>query len=574
MKTVKWMMHLLAPYKWRVLAGSFLVALTVLGNAGLLATSGLLLSKAAITSEVLLLMPLIPGVRFFGFGRAVIRYAERLLNHSIAFRILGFLRQDFYAHLEPLVPDSMPNYSKGKLYNQFISDINTLQYFYLKAVSVPVGSFVVFLVSAGFLAHYDVYLVLPLLFGHVVAGILVPLLALLGADDTKEQLEVTKTAITEGFLDYKQGMVDLHLFAKQRQVEEGLSRDLGRLTHLAYKMSTKKRLINRLVFTMSHLTMLMVLMMLVAPVQAGAIQGVEVAMLGLLVLASFEAVMQMPEALLQMDESILAAKSLREVYEKEAFAQSEGTREPQGFALALDKVSFSYHDKNRRFIEGLQLSIEEGEHVAIVGESGSGKSTLGHLLSGLWTVDGGRVLLGGCDVTTIDEARLHKTIATVEQSSYFFYASLRDNMRLANEDASDDAIWQALEMVELADTVRALPEGLDTILAENASALSGGQRQRLALARMIVTEPKIIILDEALQKLDRTLSQRIFERLLEWGKEKTIIMITHSLLSLDVLDKAYVISYGSIIEKGVPKELREKTDGAYRTLYNIERSQF
>ena len=173
-KTIKWLFQLLKPYRWQMLWGSLLVALTVLGNVGLLATSGLLLSKAALTPEVLLLIPLITGVRFFGIGRAVMRYVERLLNHSVAFRILGHLREDFYRTLEPLVPDDVPHYSQGKLYNQFIGDINILQFFYLKAVSVPLGSLIIYTVCAIFLAFYDARLIPMLLVGQLIAGVVVP----------------------------------------------------------------------------------------------------------------------------------------------------------------------------------------------------------------------------------------------------------------------------------------------------------------------------------------------------------------------------------------------------------------
>ena len=179
-KTIVWLMQLLKPYRWRVLLGSLLVALTVLGNVGLLATSGLLLSKAALMPEVLLLMPLITGVRFFGISRALLRYAERLLNHSIAFRILGHLRKDFYDHLEPLVPDAFPNYAQGKLYNQFVTDINVLQFFYLKAVSVPLGSLFIYTVCALFLAFFEPALIPMLLIGQLVAGIFVPVAAVSG----------------------------------------------------------------------------------------------------------------------------------------------------------------------------------------------------------------------------------------------------------------------------------------------------------------------------------------------------------------------------------------------------------
>ena len=147
-------------------------------------------------------------------------------------------------------------------------------------------------------------------------------------------------------------------------------------------------------------------------------------------------------------------------------------------------------------------------------------------------------------------------------------------MQLANVRVSDDAIWQALEMVELDEIVRALPQGLDTILSENARAFSGGQRQRLAIARMIVQEPKIAILDEALQKLDKRLAERIFARLLAWGEGRTVIIISHSLTLLEKLDFSYVVSYGKIIEQGSHAALLKQRGGHYRALYDIECSQF
>ena len=147
-------------------------------------------------------------------------------------------------------------------------------------------------------------------------------------------------------------------------------------------------------------------------------------------------------------------------------------------------------------------------------------------------------------------------------------------MQLANSAVNDAEIWQALEIVELDDVVRALPEGLDTVLAENAAMFSGGQRQRLAIARMIVREPQVAILDEALQKLDKRLAERIFARLLTWGEGRTMIVISHSLAMLDKLDFSYVLSYGKIIEQGPHDALLANPKGHYRALYDIEQSQF
>ena len=573
-KTVKWLFQLLKPYRWQVILGSLLVALTVLGNTGLLATSGLLLSKAALTPEVLLLMPLITGVRFFGIGRAVMRYAERLLNHSIAFKILGHLREDFYRTLEPLVPDDFPHYSQGKLYNQFIGDINVLQFFYLKAVSVPLGSLIIYTVCALFLAFYDARLIPMLLVGQLIAGIIVPSWAVHHGREKKHTLSEVQTALSEQFLEYKQGLADLHLFSTLESVQHEVNDKLHAMTRLHMEMSLKKKMVSRVVFAVSHLSMLLALFMLIPSVQSGKIGGVDVAMLALLVLASFEAIMQMPEAVLQMDESLAAAKDIHEVYEKTPRHCDSAEKTPEGFAIRAEDVAFSYHQQGRAFIEHLDLDIPEGAHVAFVGESGSGKSSIAHLLSGLWQVDGGRLTLGGVPMDAIAPATLHQMVATVEQESYFFYTSIRENMQLANENVSDEDIWRALAMVELDDVVHAIPEGLDAVLAENAAMLSGGQRQRLAIARMIVQNPKVAILDEALQKLDKDLAERVFGRLLEWGRGRTMVVVSHNLAMLDALDFSYVISYGRIIEKGPHNSLIMQHNGHYRALYDIERSQF
>ena len=571
---LRWLLGMLAPYRGRVLLGSFLVALTVLGNVGLLATSGLLLSEAALTPEVLLLMPLITGVRFFGIGRAAVRYAERLLNHSIAFRILGHLRKDFYDHLEPLVPDAFPHYTQGKLYNQFITDIGVLQYFYLKAVSVPVGSLMIYTVCALFLAFFAPKLIPLLLIGQLLAGLVVPYFAVRSGRKQKAEDVEVQTRLSEQFLDYKRGLADLHLFGVLENVAHSLITKAEHFTALHARRSLKKKLVSRATFAFSHLTMLAALWLMVGLVRDQALAGVHVAMLALLVLASFEAVLQMPEAVLQMDESVAAAREMLPVYEKQPFAKVEPAAAPSSCDLVCAHVDFHYHEPGRVFIRDLNLAIPAGQHIAFVGESGSGKSSIAHLLSGLWQPDAGLVTLGGVPLAALSEDVLHRFIGSVAQDSYFFYTSVRENLQLARQDVRDAEIWQALALVELDGVIAALPEGLDTILAENAMMLSGGERQRLAVARMIVQDPRVVILDEALQKLDKPLAERIFTRLLAWGEKRTMIVISHSLAILDSLDFSYVVSCGKIIEQGTHEALLANPAGAYRALYDIERSQF
>ena len=573
-RTVKWLLQLLKPYKFQVLLGSFLVAITVLGNVGLLATSGLLISKAALRPEILLLMPLITGVRFFGIGRAVVRYAERLLNHNIAFRILGHLRESFYRRLEPLIPDDFPDYSQGKLYNQFIADIDTLQYFYLKAVSIPLGSLIVYSVCAFFIACYDARLVGLLLLGQLVAGFIVPVWAVRGEHQKKNQLMAVQEQLSEQLLEYKQGIVDIHIFGKLKNIQRRLETKIHKMMMLQYKMSIRRKITNRIVFLVSHITMLCALWLLVDPLRSLKIDGVDIAMLALLILASFEGIMQMPEAALQMNDSLVAAENIRKVYQKAPRKKENLVCTPSSFDIIAEHVDFHYHKKDYHLIEDLNLRIPFGTHIAIVGESGSGKTSIAHLLSGLWQVDAGSLRLGDYEYAMLNEEQLHQWIACVNQETYFFYTSIRENFQLANTHVTDEQIWNALRMVELDEVVRKLPDGLDTILAENAKMFSGGQRQRLSIARMIIQNPKIVILDEALQNLDKYMSERIFKRLLEWGENRTIIVISHSLTLLNLLDFSYLILYGKIIENGTHEELITRKNGYYRALYDIEQSQF
>lgn len=572
--TWKWLFSLLKHYRGRVIFGSALVALTVLGNTGLLATSAVLLSKAALQPEILLLMPLITGVRFFGISRAVVRYFERLINHSIAFRILGHLRGDFYAHLEPLVPDRYPNYTEGHLYNQFITDIHTLQYFYLRAVSVPVGSILVYSVCAIFLAFFEPKIIPILFIGQVLAGVIIPIGAVSTGKKRKYRWMNTQRAFSEQFLDFKEGLLDLHLFHACEKIQQQLKNHIMQMTTVRYHMALKKAWINRLVFLVSQCCMLAALYLCIEPVQTHQLEGFYVAMVALIVLASFEAIMQMPEAVVQMDESYAAAKGLHEVYNMEREVPVMQHQMPTVLDLHVEDVSFSYHQVDRRFIEHLNMEIPFGQHIAIVGESGGGKSSLARLLTGLWRVDGGEIRLGDCPYHLIDEETLHQYIGSVDQFSYFFYASIRENMQMVDEKVTDDAIWQALGLVELEEVVKQLPEGLQTILAENASVLSGGERQRLAIARLILQNPDIVVLDEATQKLDKALAGRILQRLMTWGKDKTMIFITHSMQGLDALDFIYAFSYGRIIEQGTHKALLAKKEGYYRQLHDIEKTQF
>lgn len=571
MTTLKRFLSLLAPFAGRAAGGSALSALTVLFNTGLLATAALLLSKAAVEPEILLLMPLIVGVRFFSIGRAVLRYAERLLNHSIAYRILGRLRVTLYEHLEPLVPDQLRDYTEGKLYNRFIGDIDTLQYFYIKSVPVPAGAVLVYMISAVFLAVWDKSLAVVLLVGMVIAGVLVPGAALVGEGRRQEKAGVLRDGLSARLLAFQGGLDDLHLYGRAQEAAKSLRADADALTHAAFSTELRRAFVDHLSQAAGTLTMLWALWVWAADAGNAAVYT---AMLAMVVLGAFEAAAQMPEAMLQTRESAAAAEGIAPVMDRPVPKRGQVREIPADKTLRFEDVSFHYHDEGRTFMSHLNMVLLPGTYAVVVGISGSGKSTLAKLASGLWTPDAGRVTLGGIELSEYDASALHHTIGMVAQETSFFAATLRENLLLAAPDRSEEDIWQTLEMVELTETVRALPEGLDTTLRENASAFSGGQRQRLAIARIILANPDILILDEATQKLDRALTERILVRLREWAREKTVIRITHTLQQTEDADFIYVFSYGRMGEQGSHESLMALDNGIYRQLRAIESAQF
>lgn len=571
MQTTKRFIALLAPFAGRAAGGSALTALTVLFNTGLLAVAALLLAKASIEPEILLLMPLIVGVRFFGIGRAVLRYLERLINHSIAYRILGRLRVTLYKHLEPLVPDRLQNYTEGRLYNRFIGDIDILQYFYIKAVPVPAGAVLVYVVSAVFLSFWDLSLAGVLLVGMVAAGVVIPAVSLIGEEDRQTQSAALRDRLTGQFLAFQKGLDDLHLYDRMDLAARRLQLICDRLTRNSRSTQLRRAFVDRLSRAAGTLTMLWALWIWAAHAQNAAVYT---SMLAMVVLGAFEAASAMPEAMLQTQQSAAAAEGIAAVLDHPQ--PQEGTIKalPDDLSLDFDHVRFHYHDDAQPFDEELNLSLPYGTHAVVVGLSGSGKTTFAKLASGLWSPDAGKVTLGGIDLREIDPTILHRTVGLVQQDTSFFSATLRANLLLAAPDKTEQDIWRALEMVEMAEAVQALPEGLETMLYENASAFSSGQRQRLAIARIVLADPAVIILDEATQKLDRALADRILERLHVWAAHKTLIRITHTLQQTEGADFIYVFAYGIMIEQGRHEQLMAHENGIYRQLRAIEDDQF
>jgi ATP-binding cassette subfamily B protein len=235
--------------------------------------------------------------------------------------------------------------------------------------------------------------------------------------------------------------------------------------------------------------------------------------------------------------------------------------------ITFDRVSFKYEGTDTPVLDNLSLKLDVGKTIAIVGPSGSGKSTLLNLILRLYTADEGRVSIDGVDIRKVTRESLRKSMAVVFQENMLFNMSIRENIRLGKEGATDEEVEEAAKKAEIHRYIMGLPDRYDTQVGERGDTLSGGQRQRIAIARAIVRDPSVLLLDEATSALDQTTEAAINKTLLKLAKGRTMIFSTHRLTSVVEMDEIIVISGGKAIERGSHQELLA-ANGVYRRLWD------
>ncbi len=571
---IRWLLNLIKPFKWQALLGSTLVALTILFNIGLLATAAILLSKSAFQPPILWLMTWIVGVRFFGLGRAVLRYVERLINHQIAFNILGKLRADVYKLMEPLIPDPLEGqYDKAKLYNRMTSHIEVLQYFYLRVISVPLGALFVVVVVGSILYQFSVLLSIGFIVSYTLLLIFMPLILAKLMNGRGKKINTQRDKLTLNFFDFCIGKMEYTLSGKLDERGNLIIKDFQKLNDYYKKSENLELWANRLLLILSHLSMLITLYITSDGANQGSFDVVFYPALALMVLASFEGLASIPNAAKSLDYSSSAARELCHLEDYHVLRNEDKTEtdiQLENGDITLKNVSFSYHQKEKTFIEDLTLNIKYGSKVAFVGLSGSGKTTVAKLIMNLWSEDKGERYLDQHNYHDLSQEVLWRHIGMLEQKPYFFNASIRENLSLATSLASDDELWKALENVKLEKKVRELKNGLDEVLGENGAGLSGGEKTRLALARLVLRNPSILILDEPYRGLDEKTKNDVSTFIQEWSKGKTQILITHEFNHLEDYDTIYTFKAGSIIEFGTHDELMS-LGGEYQKFYDLNK---
>ena len=545
---------------------------TVASNVGLLATAAYAISAAAIVPYISLLVIPIYLVRFFSVSRSFSRYAERLLSHDVTFRLLTNLRTRFYDRLEPLAPALLLRYRSGDLLSRIVKDVEELENVYLRVISPVAVAALISALTFFLLYAFDPTLAFASLSLLAATGVGVPLLV--GAMMRglgRRQLEL-RAELNARVVDATQGARDLLAFGREGDEQWEISRLNGELGRVQRRMALVTVLQSSLSDLATSLAMLAALVLAVPLVAGGEIRGVYLAFLALVVLGSFEAVVPLGTAFQALGRSLSAGERLFEISDaRPAVTDPEDpSPPPRNHALRFDRVSFRYDPDDPPALEDVTFALEPGRRVAIVGPSGSGKSTISHLALRFYDPQQGAVSLGGRDIRGYSQHDLRDRIGIVSQDTHLFNDTLRANLALARPEASDDELALALAEARLSGLLERLPQGLATPLGEHGLKLSGGERQRLSVARALLKDAPLLILDEPTANLDPLTEREVLDAAYDGlAQERATLVITHRLVRMEEMDEILVLEAGRIIERGTHAELVE-SGGAYRRMLEVQ----
>jgi ATP-binding cassette subfamily C protein CydCD len=559
--------------EWGRVALSVLIGAGTIGaSVALMGTSAWLISTAALHPSVADLGVSVVGVRFFGISRGLLRYAERLVSHDVTFRLLARLRTWFYEKLEPLAPARLMEYRAGDLLARIIGDVETLENFYVRVVSPPLMAVLVGFFVALFLGFFGLQLALVFLVFFLGLGLVLPILAQILSRKSAVETITLRADLHTRLVDGIQGMADLLAYGRGPQRLAEVSASSTGYGNSQRRMARVTGVHSGLTTLLVQLGMWSVLTLAIPLVHAGTVDGPMLASLSLLTLASFEAVMPLPLAAQMWNSAREAARRLFEVVDAQPVVSDPSSTigEPiTNYQLQVTDLSFSYPNQSTPALQHVTFNVQQGKSIAVVGPSGAGKSTLANLLLRFWDYNSGEVRLGGESLKAYAQDEVRAQIGLVSQNTYFFNTSVYQNLRFARRKSTQEEVEAAAQAAQIHDFILGLPKGYDTLIGEQGLRLSGGERQRLAIARAILKDAPILILDEPTANLDPLTEQQVLETLYELMKRKTSLLITHRLIGLENVDEILVMDHGRIVERGTHTELMQ-ANGLYRRLSDLQ----
>jgi thiol reductant ABC exporter CydC subunit len=499
-------------------------------SVGLTATSAWLISRSAQHPPVLYLMVPVAAVQAFGIGRGIFRYAERVAGHDAALRVLARLRMSAYDRLERLAPAGLPAFRSGDLISRVVSDVDSLAGRWLRvrlpyAAAAVTGAAAVAVCSA-LLPAAGLVLAASLL----AAALAAPLLAGVISRRAERALAPRRGEFAAAAVDLLAGAGELSVFGTSRSALHAAMQASRRVAR-AQARSASARAVGAAVAALAAGAALWGCLVLgVAGVSSGAMAGVALAVLALIPLAVHDVARDLAPAAQEIPRLRSAAARVSDVLRR-----PDPVREPASpaplpappYHITVSGLRARWEPDGPDVLREAGLDLPAGHRIAVTGPSGSGKTTLAMVLLRFLDPAAGTVTLNGTDITALDSDQVRSVIGLCAQDAHIFDSTLRANLRLARPDASDADLADALRRARLDEWADSLPDGLDTEVGEHGARLSGGQRQRLALARVLLADFPVVILDEPAEHLDEQTADALTRDLLAATAGRTVLLITH-----------------------------------------------
>ena len=478
--------------------------------------------------------------------------------------MLQHLRIYTFSKLLPLSPAGLARYRQGELLNRVVADVDTLDHLYLRVISPLVGAFVVIMVVTIGLSFLDFTLAFTLGGIMLLTLFLMPPLFYRAGKSTGQNLTHLRGQYRQQLTAWLQGQAELTIFGASDHYRTQLENTEIQWLEAQRRQSELTALSQAIMLLIGALAVILMLWMASGGVGGNAQPGALIALFVFCALAAFEALAPVTGAFQHLGQVIASAIRITDLTDQkpEVTFPDTQTRVTDRVSLTLRDVQFTYPEQSQQALKGIYLQVNAGEHIAILGRTGCGKSTLLQLLTRAWDPQQGEILLNDSPIASLNEAALRQTISVVPQRVHLFSATLRDNLLLASPGSSDEALAEILRRVGLEKLLE--DAGLNSWLGEGGRQLSGGELRRLAIARALLHDAPLVLLDEPTEGLDATTESQILELLAEMMCEKTVLMVTHRLRGLSRFQQIIVMDNGQIIEQGTHAELLARQGRYYQ----------
>ena len=552
--------------------GLVLMITGLASSIGLLTTSGWFLAATAIAGLGSLFNFFYPSasVRGLAIGRTLFRYFEKLVTHDATFRILAKLRVQVFEKIIPLSPGVLNRYRNSDLLNRLVSDVDTLDSLYLRLIAPFITAIFVILAMCIGLSFVNAPLALGLGASLLLLVFVIPTVFYQLGKKFGDKLVHSRALYRTQFLEFIQAQAELLLFNAEDKLKDNMAK-----TEANWQADQQKEA-NLSGFSTAlslFLNGLIIAAMLWFSSQAefgnDEYRMAFIALFTFAALASFEILMPLGSAFLHIGQVIASAERVTDIIEQQPLVTFNGKAEFDQNATTLIEakdLSFTYPERQNRALENLNLTIQKGQKVAILGKTGSGKSTLLQLLVRNYDANQGELRLAGKPIADYAEDTLRSQFCFLTQRVHVFSDTLRQNLQFASAvNISDEKMIEVLNQVGLGKLLEQ-EQGLDIWLGDGGRPLSGGEQRRLGLARILLNDAPILLLDEPTEGLDRETERQILRLILAHAENKTLIMVTHRLTAIEQFDELCVIDEAKLIEKGTYAELLQLEKGFFKQL--------